>query len=121
MNVHNLSLNPSFVADTLEGQRKFDIRLGFPRIKEIKVGDVLKYMPRDKAPIWVTVTSKPVFFGNFTNLLEDRDSNATDIWPGHSKEEVLAELRRIHSMQNGQEKRFGVYRIPISRPIPDPT
>ena len=74
------------------GEKTLEVRVGYPSVKNIKVGERIRLMSRDRAE---TIQIEDVrMYGTFRAMLDAEDANR--IVPGSTKEEVFSLLKEIY-------------------------
>lgn len=78
-----------YLIQILRGEKTIEVRVGYPNIVRLKVGDVIRLNDRYPAQI-----RRIAHYRSFDHLLETEDPSR--IAPGASKEELQAALRSIY-------------------------
>ncbi len=73
----------------VRGEKTVEVRVGYPNILHLEVGEVIRLNDRHPAQI-----RRIAHYRTFRQLLETEDPS--EIAPGTSKEELLAALRAIY-------------------------
>lgn len=84
-----LWIRDAYLAQILGGEKTVEVRVGYPNILRLKVGDVVRLNDRYPAKV-----HRMARYGSFDELLETEDPN--QIAPRSSKEELLGALRAIY-------------------------
>lgn len=105
MRKHLLHIKQQFLDYIISGQKTLEIRVAYPRLKAIKVGDIVLFNGVYAAPV-IAIRR----YNNFEELLDHE--SAERICPGKRKGEVLKLLQEIYPPE---KEKLGILAIKLGK------
>lgn len=106
---HSLSMRKPYFDLIASGTKTTEVRVGYPKIRRITAGDMLRIMCADQ--LLVTRVTAVRHYGSFTAMLDAEDPAAIG-GPGMTRDQLLTAIRDIYPPE---KEALGAFALHLSR------